>query len=231
MLKNAKKTKIVCTLGPASDSEEVLTQLVENGLNVCRFNFSHGDHAEQKVRMDTAKRVREKLNVPVALLLDTKGPEIRTGKFADPEVLLEQGQQFIVTMDDVLGTKEKCTVSYKELVNDVKVGDTILIDDGLVGLKINEIKGNDIICTVENSGIVKNHKGVNLPGVKINLPALTPKDISDIEFGIEQDIDFIAASFVRKASDVLAIREILEKNNATHIQLISKIENQEGVEN
>ena len=229
MLKNAKKTKIVCTLGPASDSEEVLTQLVENGLNVCRFNFSHGDHAEQKVRMDTAKRVREKLNVPVALLLDTKGPEIRTGKFADPEVLLEQGQQFIVTMDDVLGTKEKCTVSYKELVNDVKVGDTILIDDGLVGLKINEIKGNDIICTVENSGIVKNHKGVNLPGVKINLPAL--KDISDIEFGIEQDIDFIAASFVRKASDVLAIREILENNNATHIQIISKIENQEGVEN
>ena len=231
MLKNAKKTKIVCTLGPASDSEEVLTQLVENGLNVCRFNFSHGDHAEQKVRMDTAKRVREKLNVPVALLLDTKGPEIRTGKFADPEVLLEQGQQFIVTMDDVLGTKEKCTVSYKELVNDVKVGDTILIDDGLVGLRINEIKGNDIICTVENSGIVKNHKGVNLPGVKINLPALTPKDISDIEFGIEQDIDFIAASFVRKASDVLAIREILENNNATHIQIISKIENQEGVEN
>ena len=231
MLKNAKKTKIVCTLGPASDSEEVLTQLVENGLNVCRFNFSHGDHAEQKVRMDTAKRVREKLNVPVALLLDTKGPEIRTGKFADPEVLLEQGQQFIVTMDDVLGTKEKGTVSYKELVNDVKVGDTILIDDGLVGLKINEIKGNDIICTVENSGIVKNHKGVNLPGVKINLPALTPKDISDIEFGIEQDIDFIAASFVRKASDVLAIREILENNNATHIQIISKIENQEGVEN
>ena len=224
MLKNAKKTKIVCTLGPASDSEEVLTQLVENGLNVCRFNFSHGDHAEQKVRMDTAKKVREKLNVPVALLLDTKGPEIRTGKFADPEVLLEQGQQFIVTMDEVLGTKEKCTVSYKELVNDVKVGDTILIDDGLVGLRINEIKGNDIICTVENSGIVKNHKGVNLPGVKINLPALTPKDISDIEFGI-------AASFVRKASDVLAIREILENNNATHIQIISKIENQEGVEN
>ena len=119
MLKNAKKTKIVCTLGPASDSEEVLTQLVENGLNVCRFNFSHGDHAEQKERMDTAKRVREKLNVPVALLLDTKGPEIRTGKFADPEVLLEQGQQFIVTMDDVLGTKEKCTVSYKELVKDL----------------------------------------------------------------------------------------------------------------
>ena len=231
MLKNAKKTKIVCTLGPASDSEEVLTQLVENGLNVCRFNFSHGSHEEQKARMDTAKKVREKLNLPVALLLDTKGPEIRTGNFADPEVLLEQGSQFIITMDEVLGTKEKCTVSYKELINDVKVGDTILIDDGLVGLRVTEIKDQDIICVVENSGIVKNHKGVNLPGVKINLPALTEKDISDIEFGIEQGIDFIAASFVRKASDVLAIREILENNNATHIQIISKIENQEGVEN
>ena len=231
MLKNAKKTKIVCTLGPASDSEEVLTQLVQNGLNVCRFNFSHGSHEEQKARMDTAKKVREKLNLPIALLLDTKGPEIRTGNFADPEVLLEQGSQFIITMDEVLGTKEKCTVSYKELINDVKVGDTILIDDGLVGLRITEIKDNDIICVVENSGIVKNHKGVNLPGVKINLPALTEKDISDIEFGIEQGIDFIAASFVRKASDVLAIREILENNNATHIQIISKIENQEGVEN
>ena len=231
MLKNAKKTKIVCTLGPASDSEEVLTQLVQNGLNVCRFNFSHGSHEEHKVRMDTAKKVREKLNLPIALLLDTKGPEIRTGNFADPEVLLEQGNQFTITMDDVLGTKEKCTVSYKGLINDVKVGDTILIDDGLVGLRITEIKDQDIICVVENSGIVKNHKGVNLPGVKINLPALTEKDISDIEFGIEQGIDFIAASFVRKASDVLAIREILENNNATHIQIISKIENQEGVEN
>ena len=231
MLKNAKKTKIVCTLGPASDSEEVLTQLVQNGLNVCRFNFSHGSHEEHKVRMDTAKKVREKLNLPIALLLDTKGPEIRTGNFADPEVLLEQGSQFIITMDEVLGTKEKCTVSYKGLINDVKVGDTILIDDGLVGLRITEIKDQDIICVVENSGIVKNHKGVNLPGVKINLPALTEKDISDIEFGIEQGIDFIAASFVRKASDVLAIREILENNNATHIQIISKIENQEGVEN
>ena len=231
MLKNAKKTKIVCTLGPASDSEEVLTQLVQNGLNVCRFNFSHGSHEEQKARMDTAKKVREKLNLPIALLLDTKGPEIRTGNFVDPEVLLEQGDQFIITMDEVLGTKEKCTVSYKGLVGDVKVGDTILIDDGLVGLRVTEIKDQDIICVVENSGIVKNHKGVNLPGVKINLPALTEKDISDIEFGIEQGIDFIAASFVRKASDVLAIREILENNNATHIQIISKIENQEGVEN
>ena len=231
MLKNVKRTKIVCTLGPASDSEEVLTQLVENGLNVCRFNFSHGSHEEHKGRLDTAKKVREKLNKPVALLLDTKGPEIRTGQFADPEVFLEEGSKFTITMKDVVGTQEMCTVSYKDLANDVKAGDVILIDDGLVGLRVQEVNGDDIVCSVENSGIVKNHKGVNVPGVKINLPAITPKDISDIEFGISQGIDFIAASFVRKASDVLAIREILENNNATDIQIISKIENQEGVDN
>ena len=231
MLKNMKRTKIVCTLGPASQKEEILTQLVENGLNVCRFNFSHGSHEEHKGRLDMAKSVRERLNQPVALLLDTKGPEIRTGNFADPEVLLEEGQTFTVTMKDVVGTKEICTVSYKDLSKDVVAGDTILIDDGLVGLRVKEINGDDIVCVVENSGIVKNHKGVNVPGVKINLPAITEKDTSDIEFGIAQGIDYIAASFVRKASDVLAIREILEKNNATDIQIISKIENQEGVDN
>ena len=231
MLKNTKRTKIVCTLGPASDKEEVLTKLVEEGLNVCRFNFSHGSHEEQKGRMDLAKKVREKLNKPVALLLDTKGPEIRTGNFADPEVFLEEGSKFTITMEEVVGTKEICTVSYKGLSKDVVTGDTILIDDGLVGLRVEEISGDEIHCTVENSGIVKNHKGVNVPGVKINLPALTPKDVSDIEFGITQGIDFIAASFVRKASDVLAIREVLENNNATDIQIISKIENQEGVDN
>ncbi|MGL5345934.1 MAG: pyruvate kinase [Peptostreptococcaceae bacterium] len=231
MLKNTKRTKIVCTLGPASETEEVLTQLVENGLNVCRFNFSHGSHEEHKGRLDMAKKVREKLNKPVALLLDTKGPEIRTGNFADPEVLLEEGSKFTITMNDVVGTKEMCTVSYKDLNKDVVPGDTILIDDGLVGLKVQEINGEEIVCIVENSGIVKNHKGVNVPGVKINLPAITPKDESDIVFGISQDIDYIAASFVRKASDVLAIREILEKHNATDIQIISKIENQEGVDN
>ncbi|WP_296646431.1 pyruvate kinase [Romboutsia sp. 13368] len=231
MLKNTKRTKIVCTLGPASEKEEVLTALVENGLNVARMNFSHGSHEEHKGRMDLVKKVREKLNKPVAILLDTKGPEIRTGNFDQPEVLLEEGQKFTITMKDVMGTKEMCTVSYKGLASDVVAGDTILIDDGLVGLRVDEINGDDILCTVENSGIVKNHKGVNVPGVKINLPALTDKDISDIEFGISQGIDFIAASFVRKVSDVLAIREILERNNATDIQIISKIENQEGVDN
>ncbi|UPA30686.1 pyruvate kinase [Terrisporobacter glycolicus] len=231
MLKSAKKTKIVCTLGPASQSEETLTKLMENGLNVCRFNFSHGCHQEHKERMDAVKKVREKLNKPVAILLDTKGPEIRTGNFADPEVFLEEGSKFTITMADVMGTKEICTVSYKGLADDVVKGDLILIDDGLVGLRVEEVVGEEIHCIVENSGIVKNHKGVNVPGVKINLPALTPKDISDIEFGITQGIDFIAASFVRKASDVLAIREVLENNDATYIQIISKIENQEGVDN
>ena len=231
MLKNAKKTKIVCTLGPASQSEETLTKLIENGLNVCRFNFSHGSHEEHKERMDIVKKVRDELKKPVAILLDTKGPEIRTGNFADPEVFLEEGSKFIITMADVIGNKEMCTVSYKGLAEDVVEGDTILIDDGLVGLRVENVVGEEIHCVVENSGIVKNHKGVNVPGVKINLPALTPKDISDIEFGITQGIDFIAASFVRKASDVLAIREVLENNNATDIQIISKIENQEGVDN
>ncbi len=231
MLNDIKRTKIVCTLGPASDKEETLRELINNGLNVCRFNFSHGTHEEHKVRMDLVKKVRADLGQPIAILLDTKGPEIRTGDFDLPEVLLEEGQKFTIAMDEVLGNKEKCTVTYKYLSKDVVSGDTILIDDGLIGLTVDEVKGDEILCTVQNSGVVKNHKGVNVPGVKINLPALTDKDISDIEFGIAQGIDYIAASFVRKASDVLAIKEVLENNNATHIQIISKIENQEGVDN
>ena len=231
MINNIKKTKIVCTLGPASENEETLRELIKNGLNVCRLNFSHGSHEEHKGRMDLVKKLREELNMPTAILLDTKGPEIRTGKFDVPEVFLEEGQKFTITMKDVMGNKEICTVSYKGLANDVKPGDTILIDDGLVGLTVKEVNNDDIVCEVQNSGIVKNHKGVNVPGVKVNLPAITEKDRSDIEFGIEQGIDFIAASFVRKVSDVLAIREILEENNAEHIKIISKIENQEGVEN
>ncbi|WP_207654559.1 pyruvate kinase [Peptostreptococcus russellii] len=230
MMVKFKKTKIVCTMGPATDSDEILGQLVLNGLNVCRFNFSHGSHEEHKIRMDRTKRIREELNEPIAILLDTKGPEIRTGDFEE-SIILEEGEKFVITMDDCIGNKERCTVSYKGMVDDVKLGDTILIDDGLVALKIVEIKGNDIITVVENSGKVSSKKGVNLPGVVINLPAVTDKDISDIKFGIEQGIDFIAASFVRKAADVIEIRKILEENNASDIQIISKIENQEGVEN
>lgn len=225
-----KKTKIVCTMGPSTDSDQVLRELIENGLNVCRFNFSHGSHEEHKERMDRTKRIREELDQPVAILLDTKGPEIRTGEFEEP-VVLEEGAKFVVSMDDCIGNSQRCSVSYKGMIDDVKVGDTILIDDGLVGLKIEEIKGNDIHTVVANSGKVSSRKGVNLPGVSINLPAITEKDIEDIKFGIEQGIDFIAASFVRKASDVLEIRKVLEENNAPDIHIISKIESQEGVDN
>jgi pyruvate kinase len=227
-----KKTKIVCTLGPASESKEMLRQLVTHGLNVARLNFSHGSHEEHQKRIDTIKEVRREMRIPVAILLDTKGPEIRTGKFSVPEVMLEEGQQFIVTSRDVMGDQNICNVSYEGLPNDVKPGDTILIDDGLVAMEVEEVKdGTDIICRVLNNGIVKNHKGVNVPGVSINLPAITPKDRADIEFGIRNNIDFIAASFVRKAADVFAIREILEQNGADFIHIISKIENQEGMDN
>lgn len=230
MLDN-KKTKIVCTIGPASESEEMLLSLMENGMNVCRLNFSHGDYSEHQLRIDAIKKMRETCVRPIAILLDTKGPEIRTGKFSSPEVELEEGQRFTITMDEVEGTNEICTVSYKDLVHDVGPGDRILIDDGLVGLRVERIEGNNIICIVENAGTVKNNKGVNVPNVKINLPAITEKDKRDIEFGVKNEIDFIAASFVRKAADVLAIREILEELDATDIQIISKIENQEGVDN
>ena len=226
-----KKTKIVCTIGPASESIDTLKELIKSGLNVCRLNFSHGNYEEHGKRIDNIKAARNEMKLPIAILLDTKGPEIRTGKFSSPEVNLVEGQNFIITMEDVLGDETKCTVSYKELVNDVKPGNQILIDDGLVGLAVKEIKGQEILCIVQNAGTIKDNKGVNVPNVKINLPAITPKDKKDIEFGIEQGIDFIAASFVRKASDVLAIREILEEHNATNIQIISKIENQEGVDN
>lgn len=226
-----KKTKIVCTIGPASESIDTLKELIKTGLNVCRLNFSHGNYEEHGKRIDNIKAARNEMKLPIAILLDTKGPEIRTGKFSSPEVNLVEGQNFIITMEEVLGDEKKCTVSYKELVNDVKPGNQILIDDGLVGLAVKEIKGQEILCIVQNAGTIKDNKGVNVPNVKINLPAITPKDKKDIEFGIEQGIDFIAASFVRKASDVLAIREILEENNATNIQIISKIENQEGVDN
>lgn len=227
-----KKTKIVCTLGPASEKKEILMELVKNGLNVARLNFSHGDHEEQKARMNMVKEVREELGMPVALLLDTKGPEIRTGKFEAPAVELEEGQTFTLTTEDFLGTQDKCQVSYTGLPGDVVVGDKILIDDGLVELEVLEQPSEtEIKCRVNNGGTVKNNKGVNVPGVKINLPAITEKDINDIIFGIKQGIDFIAASFIRKADDVLAIRKILEDNNGEGIHIISKIENQEGVDN
>lgn len=226
-----RKTKIVCTIGPASEPKEIFTALVKSGLNVARLNFSHGSHEEHLARINMIKEVREELKMPVAILLDTKGPEIRTGKFKEPVYTLVEGQKFTLTTEEYLGDQNKCQISYVGLPRDVVKGDKILIDDGLIELEVVDINGNDIETVVLNGGDVKNNKGINVPGVKINLPAITQKDVDDIVFGIKNDIDFIAASFIRKASDVLEIRKILEENYSHEVHIISKIENQEGVDN
>ena len=227
-----KKTKIVCTIGPSSESPEIIEDLIKNGMNVARLNFSHGTHEEHLAKMKTIRKVRRKLNSPIAIMLDTKGPEIRTGNFNIDEVFLKPGDVFTLTTRDVEGTEEIVYVSYEGLPNDVEVGSVIYIDDGLVQLEVTEIKdGTDVVCKALNNGVLSNHKGVNLPGSKTNLPAITPKDIDDIKFGIENDIDLIAASFVRKKEDVYEIRRILEDNGGEHIKIISKIESQEGVDN
>lgn len=227
-----KKTKIVCTLGPASDSVKILKKLMLAGMNVGRFNFSHGTHETHQVLVDNFKKARQEVNLPVAMLLDTKGPEIRIGRFeSDVKYTLEPNQEFIFVNDEILGDNNKVSISYKELYNDVKVGSTILIDDGLIELTVTKIENKDIHCRVINGGKVSNNKGVNVPNLKLSLPSLTEKDIADIKFGIENGFDYIAASFIRKASDVLAIRKILEENNASHIKIISKIENREGIDN
>ncbi|GAB6099300.1 pyruvate kinase [Halanaerocella petrolearia] len=226
-----RKTKIVCTIGPASDDKETLSQLIDAGMNVARLNFSHGDFEEHGAKVDKIRELSAEKEKSVALLLDTKGPEIRTGDLEnDEDVVLEDGQDFALTTEDIAGDNERVSVSYKSLPEDMSIGDTILIDDGLIGLEVKEITETDVICKVINGGELGSTKGVNLPGVPVQLPAITEKDRNDIKFGIEQGVDFIAASFVRKASDVLAIREILEEHNAD-IHIIAKIENQEGVEN
>lgn len=227
-----KKTKIVCTIGPSSESPEILEELINSGMNVARLNFSHGTHEEHLAKIKTIRKVRRKLNAPVAIMLDTKGPEIRTGNFNVDEVYLKPDDVFTLTTRDVEGTEDIVSVSYEGLPNDVEVGSNIYIDDGLVQLEVTEIiDGTDVVCKVLNTGILSNHKGVNLPGSKTNLPSLTPKDIDDIKFGIENDIDFIAASFVRKKEDVYDIRKVLEDHGGKHIKIISKIESQEGVDN
>nr|WP_027338980.1 pyruvate kinase [Halonatronum saccharophilum] len=226
-----RRTKIVCTIGPASESEEMLANLMDAGMNVARLNFSHGDHQEHGTRIERIRRLSKEKGKPVAVLLDTKGPEIRTGMLEnDEKVVLEDGQEFTLTTEEIQGNSTRTSVSYKDLPKDMNPGDTILIDDGLIGLEVKSINGSEVVCNVVNGGKLGSRKGVNLPGVSVNLPAITDKDISDIKFGIEQGVDFIAASFVRKADDVLAIREILEEANAD-IHIIPKIENQEGVEN
>lgn len=227
-----KKTKIVCTIGPASEGEENLKKLFQSGLNVGRLNFSHGTHEEHKKRIDTIKKLRNELELPIAIMLDTKGPEIRLRNFKDGEISLHDNDMFTITTRDIEGDNTIVSVSYEGLADDVEVGNRILIDDGLVELEVKEIVNEiDIVCTVINGGTLKDHKGVNVPNVPINLPAVTEKDISDIRFGIENDVDFIAASFIRKADDVMEIRKVLEENGGEDIEIISKIENQEGIDN
>ena len=226
-----RKTKIVCTLGPSTESEEVMRQLMLEGMAVARMNFSHGSHEEQKKRLDMVRKLREELHLPVAALLDTKGPEIRIGDVEGGKLELKAGQDFILTTEEMLGTAGKVTITYKELYKDVCPGDSILIDDGLIGMEVRRIDGQDIICKVVNGGFISNHKGVNVPGVELKMPFVSEKDYSDILFAAEQGYDFVAASFTRTAEDILEIRKILDENGGEGIHIIAKIENMQGVEN
>lgn len=228
-----KKTKIVCTIGPASESPELLDQMIAAGMNVARLNFSHGNHEEHRQRITNIREAAKRAGTEIGILLDTKGPEIRTHDMENGAVELKVGTNVIISMKEVLGTAEKISVTYEGLIQDVHVGSKILLDDGLIELEVTELKENkqEIVTKVINSGILKNKKGVNVPGVSVNLPGITNKDAKDILFGIEQEVDFIAASFVRRASDVLEIRQLLEENGAPHLHIIPKIENQEGVDN
>ena len=239
-----RKTKIVCTLGPATDNEKVMRRLIEEGMNVARFNFSHGSHEEQMGRLVMLRKLREEMKRPVAALLDTKGPEIRLMEFAEGKVELRDNQLFTLTTEEIKGDNTRVSITYKNLPNDVKAGDRILIDDGLIEMEVSEIKPvegvkadkngtqpMDIVCRVKNGGMVSNKKGVNVPNVDLSMPYISEKDYSDIVFAVENDYDFIAASFVRTADDVLAIRKILEEKGGEDINIISKIENMQGVSN
>ena len=225
-----RKTKIVCTLGPSTDNEEVLRAMIESGMDVARFNFSHGSHEEHKRRYETLDRLRRELGKPVATLLDTKGPEIRLRQFKEGKVQLTAGQEFTLTTRDVEGDGTICAVTYKNLPQDVKADGTILLDDGLIGMTILEVNETDILCRVNNSGLIKNNKGVNVPGVSLSLPYLSARDKDDILFGIEMGFDFLAASFTRTAADIQDIRRLLDSKQS-RMRIIAKIENREGVDN
>ena len=225
-----RKTKIICTIGPASQSEERLKELMLAGMNVARFNFSHGTHEEQKNKLDTVLKVRKELGLPVATLLDTKGPEIRLRDFEGGKVELTSGQTFVLTTEEMLGTKEKASISYKNLIDDISIGTTILIDDGLIEMQVEDIKGTEIICHVVNGGFVSNHKGVNVPGVALSMPYISEVDRADILFGVEMGFEYLAASFTRCKEDILEIRKILSDSNSD-MKIIAKIENMQGIQN
>lgn len=227
-----KKTKIICTMGPKTDDRNVLVQLVQGGMDVARFNFSHGNYEEQKQRMDLLKSVREELGIPVAILLDTKGPEIRTGLLENGDkVAVEEGSTFTFTTQEIAGTKERVSVTYEDLPKDVEVGGRILVDDGLLEFEIVKIDGTEIVCKTISGGELGQRKGVNVPNVHVNLPAITKKDKQDILFGIEQGVDFIAASFIRSGDAILEIKDLLKEHGAEKIHVIAKIENAQGLEN
>lgn len=226
-----RKTKIICTLGPSTDKEGIMEQLIKEGMDVARFNFSHGSHEEQKMRLDKLKELRQQFDKPIAALLDTKGPEIRIGCFKDHKITLQDGQTFTLVNDEIEGTQDAVTVSYKELYKDVKPGDSILIDDGLVGMEVMEIKGKDIVCRVNNGGDISDRKGVNVPGAILKMPFISEKDREDLLFGIQEDFDFVAASFTRTPEDIMEMRKLLNDNGGSTINIIAKIENQQGVDN
>lgn len=226
-----RRTKIVCTLGPATDKEGVLRDMLLSGMNVARFNFSHGSHEEHKGRLTALTALRDELGLPVASLLDTKGPEIRLGCFKNGQVKLVSGQTFTLTSQDILGTDEIASVTYKDLAKDLSIGSTVLLDDGLILLTVSDIKDGDIECIVGNNGLVKDNKGVNVPGISLSLPYMSAKDEADILFGIDEGFDFVAASFTRSAQDILEIRRVLDSRKCDTIKIIAKIENREGVEN
>ncbi|MBC2582057.1 pyruvate kinase [Clostridium sp. DJ247] len=227
-----RKTKIICTIGPASDSKEVMLKLIDAGMDVSRHNFSHGSHEENRIKINLVKELRMELNKPVEILLDTKGPEVRTGKFVGGSVKLVEGTSYTVLCgEDIIGDETTCSISYRDLYKDVNIGDYILIADGLVGLEVKAIEENKIHCIVKNTGTLGNYKNVNVPGVVTKLPAVTEKDVEDLKFGIDMGVDIVAASFVRKAEDVLEIKKILNENEGSHIRVFSKIENHEGVNN
>lgn len=227
-----KKTKVICTMGPRTDDREVMRRLIQSGMDVARFNFSHGDYEEHKQRMDMLKQLRKEEQSNVAILLDTKGPEIRTGVLeGGQKVHLEEGATFILSTEEVTGTKEKVSITYPGLIHDVEKGKRILIDDGLIELEVTGKNQTEIVCKVINGGELGERKGVNVPNVAVRLPAITEKDKEDIRFGVEQDVDFIAASFVRNAECILEIRALLKELKAPYIPIIAKIENAEGITN
>lgn len=226
-----RKTKIVCTLGPATNDVEIMKQLIHNGMDAARINFSHGTYETHAETIAKLKQAREELNAPIPLILDTKGPEIRVKTFKEDKVRLEEDATFTLTTREVEGDVNIVSVTYADLPKDVHRGSRILIDDGLIELKVEDITETDVVCRVVNGGVVKSRKGVNLPGVEVNLPSLMEKDIEDLKFGVENGFDIVAASFIRSAEDVLKIRRVLEENGGGQMHIISKIENQQGVEN